>query len=71
MTRSISAKAWAGLLKDALLCTATDIAGIRCLLVHAKDDVARRWYESWEFEPSPTDSYYLFMMLKDLKGMLS
>jgi GNAT superfamily N-acetyltransferase len=61
------------LLKDALLRTAqaADIAGIRCLLVHAKDDAARQWYESWEFEPSPTDPYHLFLMLKDLKGMLS
>ncbi len=60
------------LLKDALLRTAqaAEIAGIRCVLVHAKDDAARQWYESWEFEPSPTDSYHLFLMLKDLKGML-
>ncbi|MGB9671199.1 MAG: GNAT family N-acetyltransferase, partial [Halothiobacillaceae bacterium] len=44
------------LLKDALLRTAqaADIVGIRCLLVHAKDDAARQWCESWEFEPSPT-----------------
>lgn len=61
------------LLKDALLRTAqaADIAGMRCLLVHAKDDAARRWYESWEFEPSPTDPYHLFLMLKDLKSLLS
>jgi len=61
------------LLKDALLRTAqaADIAGIRCLLVHAKDDAARHWYESWEFEPSPTDPYHLFLMLKDLKSLLS
>ncbi|MFA7496812.1 MAG: GNAT family N-acetyltransferase [Acidithiobacillus sp.] len=60
------------LLKDALLRTAqaADIAGIRCLLVHAKDDAAREWYQSWEFEPSPTDPYHLFLMLKDLKSML-
>lgn len=60
------------LLKDVLLRTvqAADIAGIRCLLVHAKDDEARGWYESWEFEPSPTDPYHLFMMLKDLKSLL-
>ncbi len=60
------------LLKDALLRTAqaADIAGIRCLLVHAKDDAARRWYESWEFEPSPTGPYHLFLMLKDLKSLL-
>lgn len=60
------------LLKDALLRTAqaADIAGIRCLLVHAKDDTAQRWYKSWEFEPSPTDPYHLFLMLKDLKNLL-
>ncbi len=60
------------LLKDALLRTAqaADIAGIRCLLVHAKDDAARTWYESWEFEPSPTDPYHLFLLLKDLKSLL-
>jgi GNAT superfamily N-acetyltransferase len=61
------------LLKDALLRTAqaADIAGIRCLLVHAKDDTAQRWYKSWEFEPSPTDPYHLFLMLKDLKNLLT
>lgn len=60
------------LLKDALLrmAQAADIAGIRCLLVHAKDDTAQGWYESWEFEPSPTDPYHLFLMLKDLKELL-
>jgi GNAT superfamily N-acetyltransferase len=61
------------LLKDALLRTAqaADIAGIRCLLVHAKDEAARQWYASWEFEPSPTDPYHLFLMLIDLKAVLA
>lgn len=61
------------LLKDALLRTAqaADIAGIRCLLVHAKDETARQWYASWEFEPSPTDPYHLFLMLKDLTALLA
>ena len=61
------------LLKDALLRTAqaAEIAGIRCLLVHAKDEPVRQWYESWEFEPSPTDPYHLFLMLKDLKSLLN
>ena len=60
------------LLKDALLRTAqaADIAGIRCVVVHAKDDAARQWYASWEFEPSPTDAYHLYLMLKDLKALL-
>lgn len=61
------------LLKDALLRTAqaADIVGIRCLLVHAKDDAARQWYGAWEFEPSPTDPYHLFRILKDLKALLA
>lgn len=59
--------------QQALLRTAqaADVAGIRSLLVHAKDDAAQQWYESWEFEPSPTDPNHLFLMLKDLKVMLS
>ena len=60
------------LLRDALLRTAQagDIAGIRCVVVHAKDEAARAWYLAWEFEPSPTDRYHLFLMLKDLKALL-
>ena len=60
------------LLKNALLRTAqaADIAGIRCLLVHAKNDAARQWYESWEFEPNPTEPYHQFLILKDLKNLL-
>lgn len=60
------------LLRDALLRTAqaADIAGIRALLVHAKDDAARQWYLNWEFEPSETDPFHLFLLLKDLKAIL-
>ena len=40
------------LLKDALLRTlqAANIAGIRAILVHAKDDSARKGYLGWGFE---------------------
>lgn len=60
------------LLKDALLRTAqaSDIAGIRALLVHAKDDEARAWYEQFDFEPSPTDPYHLFLLMKDLRSLI-
>jgi GNAT superfamily N-acetyltransferase len=56
------------LLKDALLRTvqAADIAGIRAVLVHAKDDDARNWYLHWGFEPSTTDPYHRFLLLKDI-----
>jgi predicted N-acetyltransferase YhbS len=56
------------LLRDAVLRTlqAADIAGIRALAVHAKDDNARQYYEQFDFMPSPTDSLHLFVFLKDL-----
>jgi GNAT superfamily N-acetyltransferase len=62
----------AALLKDALLRTvqAAAIAGIRAMLVHAKDDAARDWYLKWGFEPSPTDPYHLFLLLKDVEQLL-
>ena len=58
-----------GLLKDALLRTlqAADIAGIRALLVHAKDEEAKNWYRQFDFESSPTDPLHLFLLLKDIK----
>jgi len=65
--------AGAALLKDAMLRTlqAADIAGIRALVVHAKDDVARKFYERFDFFPSPTDPLHLFALLKDLRKIVS
>jgi len=62
----------AAMLKDALRRTAAaaDIAGIRALLVHAKDDSAQQWYQSFDFKSSPTDRYHLYLMLKDLGPIL-
>lgn len=59
----------AGLLKDAMRRTvqAADIAGIRALAVHAKDDSARAFYEHFDFIDSPTDPLHLFLLLKDLR----
>ncbi len=61
----------AGLLKDAVLRTmhAADIAGIRALATHAKDEAARAFYEHFGFVPSPTDPLHLFILLKDLRHM--
>jgi predicted N-acetyltransferase YhbS len=57
-----------GLLKDAMRRTlqAADIAGIRALMVHAKDETARRFYEHFGFIPSVTDPMHLFLLLKDI-----
>jgi GNAT superfamily N-acetyltransferase len=59
----------AGLLKNAMQRTvqASDIAGIRALAVHAKDDKARAFYERFDFVQSPTDPLHLFLLIKDLR----
>ena len=49
---------------------AADIAGIRAMAVHAKDDDARSFYERYGFRPAPTDSYHLFVLLKDIRAIL-
>ena len=58
----------AGLLRDAVLRTlaAADIAGIRAIIVHAKDERSRAFYERYGFAPSPTDPLHLFALLKDI-----
>ena len=56
------------LLKDVLLRTAqaAKTIGARALLVHAKDDEARTFYEHFTFEASPSDPYHLLLIMKDL-----
>src|SRR6266545_2738573 len=55
-----------GLLKDAMVRTlqAADVAGIRAIAVHAKDDDARAFYERFGFAAAPTDPYHLFVLLR-------
>ena len=62
----------AGLLKDALLRTirAADIAGLRGMAVHAKDEEARAFYERFDFVASPTDPFHLYILLKDIKAII-
>jgi GNAT superfamily N-acetyltransferase len=57
------------LLRDAMLRTmqAADIAGIRALAVHAKDEQARRYYEQFDFVASPADPLHLLVLLKDIR----
>ena len=61
------------LLRDALLRTlqAADIAGLRAVVVHAKDDGARRFYERYRFEPFPADPLKLALLLKDLRALVA
>jgi GNAT superfamily N-acetyltransferase len=62
----------AGLLKDALLraVQAADIVGCRAVMVHAKDDGAKAFYQRFGFEPSPADPFRLFLLMKDIKASL-
>lgn len=57
------------LLKDAILRTlqAAEIAGLRALIVHAKDAAAREFYVRFGFELSPLDDLHLMLLLKDMK----
>lgn len=61
------------LLKDAMQRTlqAADIAGIRALAVHAKDEEAQHFYQRFDFIPSPTDPLHLFVLLKDVRQFIS
>jgi GNAT superfamily N-acetyltransferase len=62
----------AALLKDALVrvSNAADIVGARALLVHAKDDEAKSFYEHFNFAPSPSDPLHLFLLMKDIRAVI-
>lgn len=45
---------------------AADLAAIRALAVHAKDEAARRYYEQFDFISSPSDPLHLLVLLKGL-----
>lgn len=61
----------AELLRDAILRTlaAADIAGIRALAVHAKNEKTNAFYKRFDFTESPTDPLHLFALIKDLKRL--
>jgi predicted N-acetyltransferase YhbS len=60
------------LLQDAMLrsAAAAEQLGLRVMLVHAKSERARRWYERFGFEASPADSLTLMLLMKDLRAFL-
>lgn len=62
-----------GLLKDALLRTlqAAEIGGLRAVVVHAKDNAAKAFYEKFGFEPSPLDEFHLMVLLKDVRRTIA
>lgn len=63
-----------GLLVDAIrrAVRVSDDVGVRALLIHARDDDARSFYEHHgEFVASPTDPLHLFMHLKHARRLLT
>lgn len=60
------------LVKEALIRAerAADVIGVRAVLVHAIDEKARRFYEHFNFEPSPLDPLQLLLLMKDLRVYL-
>jgi GNAT superfamily N-acetyltransferase len=56
------------LLKDALQRTirVADVAGIRAVIVDAKDEAARQWYMRFGFKSGPITQMQLFLLLKDI-----
>ena len=46
---------------------AADIVGVRAVMVHAIDETARRFYEHFEFEPTPVDPFQMLLLMKDLR----
>ena len=61
------------LIKDALLraIRASEIAGLRAFLVHAKDESAKTFYEKLGFEPSPHNEFHLFLKMSDIRASLA
>lgn len=57
------------LLQDALLRTmqASNIAGLKAIIAHAKDQKAKNFYLKYGFEESTLDKYHLMLPIKDIE----
>jgi GNAT superfamily N-acetyltransferase len=62
----------AALLSDALrrIVAAADIVGVRAVMTHAKDETARRFYEHFDFDPSPIEPLHMFLLVKEITRLL-
>lgn len=58
-----------GLLKNALLRAyqASDLVGSRAVVTHAKDEVARSFYQKFQFMPSALNEFHLYLLMKDIR----
>ena len=49
---------------------ASEVIGSRALMVHAIDEAAIGFYQSYGFEPSPVDAVHLYLLTKDIRKTL-
>jgi len=61
------------LLKEALLKTirASEIAGLRAILVHAKDNSAKTFYQHFGFQSFASEGFTLYLLIKDIRKNLN
>jgi predicted N-acetyltransferase YhbS len=61
------------LLRDAMIraISVSDQVGVRGVLVHARSDAAKRFYERFDFEPLPGNKFHLVMLMKDLRRAIA
>jgi GNAT superfamily N-acetyltransferase len=62
----------AALLRDAMLRTlqAAEIAGLRAMLTHAKDEDAKAFYLKYGFEESPAHPLHLMLRIDDIRASI-
>ena len=78
LARLATARSWhgkgvgSGMLKDAILRTlqAADIAGIRAIVVHAKDPAAQTFYEHFGFTAWADNPLRLYLLIKDARAVV-
>ena len=60
------------LLQSALMkyLQASKVIGCRALMIHAIDDAAIGFYQSYGFESSPVDATHLYLLTKDIRKTL-
>jgi GNAT superfamily N-acetyltransferase len=63
--RGLGARMLLDALRRALV--GAEAIGGRAVLVHALDEHARRFYQRYGFEPSPTDELHLLLLMKDIR----
>ncbi len=61
------------ILCDALLraCTIAQGTGFNCIVANAVNEKARTFYQQFNFQPWPNDSFRLYLLMKDLRKSIA